>query len=308
MAAGQLQQRVTKVPEIRAGDTVVVLTGKDAGKRGTVERVITNQQGHKKTAAKYGAAWTSMSPLATTAVVVEGSTSPSATRSRARAQNTNDRTPKMHPGRDPRPRPADAAQQGHARLHPLRQADPDRPQDARQRPPRPRLPPLRRAAGGASRDQPAPRALHDRGRAGAPEAVRVRQPDAGAEGLEDRRQHRSRRGADERQGARRGRRRPDDDHRPEADRDQGQALDRPVPAPDGQHDRGQGHPPRRADVGLPRAPHDARPAPHPRLPRRARQVVRRARQLHASGFASSSRSPRSNTTRWTVSAGWRSAS
>ena len=29
----------TKVPEIRKGDTVVVLAGKDAGKRGKVERV-----------------------------------------------------------------------------------------------------------------------------------------------------------------------------------------------------------------------------------------------------------------------------
>jgi ribosomal protein L24 len=29
-----------KVPEIRKGDTVVVLTGKDAGKRGKVEHVI----------------------------------------------------------------------------------------------------------------------------------------------------------------------------------------------------------------------------------------------------------------------------
>ena len=32
--------RSTKVPEIRKGDTVVVLAGKDAGKRGTVEQVI----------------------------------------------------------------------------------------------------------------------------------------------------------------------------------------------------------------------------------------------------------------------------
>jgi large subunit ribosomal protein L24 len=31
---------ITKVPEIRKGDTVVLLSGKDAGKRGTVERVI----------------------------------------------------------------------------------------------------------------------------------------------------------------------------------------------------------------------------------------------------------------------------
>ena len=32
--------RAPKVPEIRKGDTVIVLAGKDAGKRGTVERVI----------------------------------------------------------------------------------------------------------------------------------------------------------------------------------------------------------------------------------------------------------------------------
>ena len=32
-----------KVPEIRKGDTVVVLSGRDAGKRGTVERVIRRQ-------------------------------------------------------------------------------------------------------------------------------------------------------------------------------------------------------------------------------------------------------------------------
>ena len=32
-----------KVPEIRKGDTVVVLAGKDAGKRGTVDRVIRRQ-------------------------------------------------------------------------------------------------------------------------------------------------------------------------------------------------------------------------------------------------------------------------
>ena len=32
----------TRVPEIRKGDTVLLLTGKDAGKQGTVERVLTN--------------------------------------------------------------------------------------------------------------------------------------------------------------------------------------------------------------------------------------------------------------------------
>jgi large subunit ribosomal protein L24 len=40
MAARNAPTRGTKVPEIKKGDTVVVLAGKDAGKRGTVERVI----------------------------------------------------------------------------------------------------------------------------------------------------------------------------------------------------------------------------------------------------------------------------
>ena len=40
MAVRTVPVRTTKVPEIRKGDTVVVLAGKDAGKRGTVERVI----------------------------------------------------------------------------------------------------------------------------------------------------------------------------------------------------------------------------------------------------------------------------
>jgi large subunit ribosomal protein L24 len=36
-----------KVPEIRTGDTVVVLHGKDAGKRGKVERVLRNPIGER---------------------------------------------------------------------------------------------------------------------------------------------------------------------------------------------------------------------------------------------------------------------
>ncbi len=40
MPAGEVAKRVTKVPEIRKGDQVVVLTGKDAGKRGTVDHVV----------------------------------------------------------------------------------------------------------------------------------------------------------------------------------------------------------------------------------------------------------------------------
>jgi large subunit ribosomal protein L24 len=58
----------TKVPEIRKGDTVVVLAGKDAGKRGKVERVIRQEpspsplrSGYRRTSIRGGVA-----------VVVEG--------------------------------------------------------------------------------------------------------------------------------------------------------------------------------------------------------------------------------------------
>jgi large subunit ribosomal protein L24 len=43
MAVQAAAPRSPKVPEIRRGDTVVVLAGRDAGKRGTVERVIRRQ-------------------------------------------------------------------------------------------------------------------------------------------------------------------------------------------------------------------------------------------------------------------------
>jgi large subunit ribosomal protein L24 len=40
MPDGKQPVRGTKVPEIRKGDTIVVLAGKDAGKRGVVDRVV----------------------------------------------------------------------------------------------------------------------------------------------------------------------------------------------------------------------------------------------------------------------------
>ncbi len=43
MADRSAVARSPKVPEIRKGDTVVVLAGKDAGKRGVVEKVIRRQ-------------------------------------------------------------------------------------------------------------------------------------------------------------------------------------------------------------------------------------------------------------------------
>ena len=61
-----------RVPDIRKGDQVLVLTGKEAGKRGTVETVLRNRQSYQKTVAKYGSNWRRTSPLAGVAVIVEG--------------------------------------------------------------------------------------------------------------------------------------------------------------------------------------------------------------------------------------------
>jgi large subunit ribosomal protein L24 len=64
--------RSPRVPDIRKGDEVLVLSGKEAGKKGTVERVVRNRQSFKKVLAKYGSNWRRVSPLADVAVVVEG--------------------------------------------------------------------------------------------------------------------------------------------------------------------------------------------------------------------------------------------
>jgi large subunit ribosomal protein L24 len=98
MAAAQPRRQATKVPEIRRGDTVVVLTGKDAGKRGVVERLVRDPQGLKKTRTKYGNRLDKMSSLVTTAVVVEGiNISKRHTKPRQSA-STTDRTPKITQG------------------------------------------------------------------------------------------------------------------------------------------------------------------------------------------------------------------
>jgi large subunit ribosomal protein L24 len=98
MAAARPQPRITKVAEIRRGDTVVVLIGKDAGKRGIVERVVRNPQGSKKAHAKYGSGFAAMSPLSTTAVVVEGLNIAKRHTKPRQSSNTTDRTPKITQG------------------------------------------------------------------------------------------------------------------------------------------------------------------------------------------------------------------
>jgi large subunit ribosomal protein L24 len=99
MAVQRTLPRGTRVPDIRTGDTVVVTTGKDAGKRGRVQRVLRNPQGYKKTVSRYGAqAFKSSSPLSGVHVVVEGiNIAHRHTKPRAR-QGRNDRQPRIQQG------------------------------------------------------------------------------------------------------------------------------------------------------------------------------------------------------------------
>ena len=90
--------RATKVPEIRTGDTVVVLVGKDAGKRGVVERVVRNPQGFKKSQAKYGGGLERTSPLSTASVVVAGINVAKRHTKPRQSAGTTDRMPKVQQG------------------------------------------------------------------------------------------------------------------------------------------------------------------------------------------------------------------
>jgi large subunit ribosomal protein L24 len=84
----------TRVPEIRKGDTVVVITGKDAGKRGVVERVIrrTASRGALRVPYRKG------TPTSATTVVVEGlNIAKRHTKARQSAGRT-DRMPKVQQG------------------------------------------------------------------------------------------------------------------------------------------------------------------------------------------------------------------
>jgi large subunit ribosomal protein L24 len=96
--ASSVSARSPKVPDIRKGDQVVVLTGKDAGKRGTVERVLRRRQTVRKLKAKHVGRWQQLSPLAEAAVLVEGiNVAKRHTKPRAR-QGRNDRAPRVQQG------------------------------------------------------------------------------------------------------------------------------------------------------------------------------------------------------------------
>jgi large subunit ribosomal protein L24 len=94
MAARTAPTRSTKVPEIRKGDTVVVLSGKDAGKRGTVEHVINQTASPSATRSAFRRA----SGAGGVKVVVEGiNVAKRHTKPRQSAGRT-DRMPKIQQG------------------------------------------------------------------------------------------------------------------------------------------------------------------------------------------------------------------
>jgi large subunit ribosomal protein L24 len=95
----------TRVPEIRKGDTVLVLTGKDAGKQGTVERVLTNPAALSHVAALSGGKsertrrgfWKPASARPVS-VVVEGLNIAKRHTKPRQTQGRTDRTPKIQQG------------------------------------------------------------------------------------------------------------------------------------------------------------------------------------------------------------------
>jgi large subunit ribosomal protein L24 len=87
--------RPTRVPEIRKGDTVVVLSGKDAGKRGVVERVLREPRGKMLGSRRDRR---SVAPLAQTTVVVTGLNIAKRHTKPRQTQTRTDRMPKVQQG------------------------------------------------------------------------------------------------------------------------------------------------------------------------------------------------------------------
>ena len=96
----------TRVPEIRKGDTVLVLTGKDAGKQGVVEKVLSNPAalqhvsptaGGSKVGRSRRGFWkpNSAHPVS---VVVEGLNIAKRHTKPRQTQGRTDRTPKVQQG------------------------------------------------------------------------------------------------------------------------------------------------------------------------------------------------------------------
>ena len=94
MATRAAQPRSPKVPEIRKGDTVVVLAGKDAGKRGKVETVIRRQAAPSSARSVFRRG----SSAGGVSVVVEGLNIAKRHTKPRQSAGTTDRVPKMQQG------------------------------------------------------------------------------------------------------------------------------------------------------------------------------------------------------------------
>jgi large subunit ribosomal protein L24 len=94
MAVRTAQPRSPKVPEIRKGDTVVVLAGKDAGKRGTVEQVVRRQAAPSSARSVFRRGSASGGVL----VVVEGLNIAKRHTKPRQSAGATDRVPKMQQG------------------------------------------------------------------------------------------------------------------------------------------------------------------------------------------------------------------
>jgi large subunit ribosomal protein L24 len=94
MAVRTAPPRSPKVPEIRKGDTVVVLAGKDAGKRGTVEQVIRRQAAPSSARSVFRRG----SSAGGVSVIVEGLNIAKRHTKPRQSAGTTDRVPKMQQG------------------------------------------------------------------------------------------------------------------------------------------------------------------------------------------------------------------
>jgi large subunit ribosomal protein L24 len=98
--------RKTRVPEIRKGDTVVVLSGKDAGKQGVVDKVLTNPaaqqritaRGQAKGETKIRTGFWKPASSRPVSVVIEGLNIAKRHTKPRQTQGRTDRTPKVQQG------------------------------------------------------------------------------------------------------------------------------------------------------------------------------------------------------------------
>jgi large subunit ribosomal protein L24 len=93
MAARTAPVRAPKVPEIRKGDTVVILAGKDAGKRGKVDRII-----RRLPASGGRSLYRRGSRAGGVSVVIEGLNISKRHTKPSQSTSSNDRMPKIQAG------------------------------------------------------------------------------------------------------------------------------------------------------------------------------------------------------------------